>query len=305
MSTPVSLLDSNNFKAPAAYFRTLDVFYDNHSKAVWKFISANATKYFSTEQLREIRHVQTSVAEGKHLEVEGYDAQQVKYLIFGSRLDGIFSLGGDLQLFRNHIANRDRLGLESYAKIATDAVYNHATNARNVTTFSLVQGTALGGGFEAALAGNVIVAERGVRMGFPEVLFGLFPGMGAYTLLRRRVDQALTEKIILSAQNYASEELYDMGIIDILVDPGEGERAINSYISRIKNRPGAMAFRRALNKVRVIDHDELYQIADEWVDAAMNLPEQHLRRFDRLIKRQQGLDKTPKNLPKPTILPAR
>ena len=59
----------------------------------------------------------------------------------------------------------------------------------------------MGGGFEAALAGNVLVAERGTRLGFPEVLFGLFPGMGAYTLLRRRVDAVTAEKIILNAKN--------------------------------------------------------------------------------------------------------
>jgi DSF synthase len=47
-----------------------------------------------------------------------------------------------------------------------------------VITASLVQGRALGSGFECALASDVIVAETGARMGFPEVLFNLFPGMG-------------------------------------------------------------------------------------------------------------------------------
>ena len=48
------------------------------------------------------------------------------------------------------------------------------------TTISLVQGDALGGGFEAALCGDIIIAEKQARFGFPEVLFNLFPGMGAY-----------------------------------------------------------------------------------------------------------------------------
>lgn len=146
------------------------------------------------------------------------------------------SLGGDLRLFRDLIARRDRHGLELYSRKATDAIFHHAANSADVMTFSLVQGTAMGGGFEATLAGNVVVAERGARLGFPEVLFGLFPGMGAYTLLRRRVDCA-TAKIILGAKNYTAEELHRMGIVDVLCEPGEGEHAVYSYISRQAHRP--------------------------------------------------------------------
>ena len=304
MSTEISYINEREFLRSQSHFKTLDLHYDRKNCALWKCISSTATKFFSTQQLQEIRKVQIAVAEAEILPVPNYQPNEVKYLIFSSNLPGIFSLGGDLQTFRNCIAAKDRIQLETYAKIATDAVYNHARNARNVTTFSLVQGTALGGGFEAALAGNVVVAERGVRMGFPEVLFGLFPGMGAYSLLRRRVSPALAEKIIFSAQNYVAEELYELGVIDILVDPGEGERAVNSYISRLKNRPGASAFRKTLNKVRAIDHDELYQIADEWVDAAMELPSEHLRRFDRLIKRQQDLEQNRATETASTVAPS-
>jgi DSF synthase len=50
---------------------------------------------------------------------------------------------------------------------------------RDVTTIALVQGDALGGGFETALSSNVLIAERSAKLGFPEILFNLFPGMGA------------------------------------------------------------------------------------------------------------------------------
>ena len=155
-----------------------------------------------------------------------------------------------------------------------------------MTTISLVQGVALGGGFEAALAGQVIIAERGAKFGLPEVIFGLFPGMGAYTLLCRRVNPKVAERMILSANTFSAEELYDMDIIDELAYPGEGEQAVMDYIARQRMNPGQIAFRKALNRVNAIDHAELYAIADEWIEAALKLPPSNLRRIDRLLRWQ-------------------
>ena len=56
-----------------------------------------------------------------------------------------------------------------------------------MVTIGVAQGDALGGGFESLLSFNVIIAERGAKFGFPENIFGLFPGMGAYSLVARRV----------------------------------------------------------------------------------------------------------------------
>lgn len=268
----------------------LELRYDQPVGILWKYIARNSTPHFSHSQLDNIRTVQNAVRDGLHFNLPGFDAGKLKYLVFGSKIPGIFSLGGDLRLFRDLIAQKDRHGLESYSRKATDAVFNHAANTADVMTFSLVQGTAMGGGFEATLAGNVVIAERGSRLGFPEVLFGLFPGMGAYTLLRRRVDSATAEKIILSAKNYTAEELVELGIVDVLCEPGEGEHAVYSYISRQAHRPGVLAFRRALNRARAIDRKELYAIADEWVDTAMNLPIENLKRIDRLVAGQHKLN---------------
>ena len=270
--------------------RDVELRYDHAVGLLWKYIARTSTPYFSHAQLDDIRAVQNAVRDGLHLNLPNFDAVKLKYMVFGSKLPGIFSLGGDLKLFRDLIAKRDRHGLELYSRKATDAIFYHAANTADVMTFSLVQGAAMGGGFEAALAGNVVVAERGARLGFPEVLFGLFPGMGAYTLLRRRVDCATAEKIILSAKNYTAEELAKLGIVDVLCEPGEGEHAVYSYISRQAHRPGVLAFRRALNRARVIDRKELYAIADEWVETALNLPHENLKRIDRLVAGQRKLD---------------
>ncbi len=86
----------------------------------------------------------------------------------------------------------------------------------------MVHGDALGGGFETVLSCDVVIAERGAKFGLPEVLFNLFPGMGAYSLLCRRLDGARAQKLMLSGRIYTAEELEEMGLVDLVVEPGEG-----------------------------------------------------------------------------------
>src|SRR3546814_11845575 len=62
------------------------------------------------------------------------------------------------------------------------------------TTLFRSQGEALGGGFEALLCFDVVIAERSARFGHPEMLFGLFPGMGAYSILARKLGHRIDRK---------------------------------------------------------------------------------------------------------------
>jgi DSF synthase len=159
-----------------------------------------------------------------------------------------------------------------------------------LTTIALVKGDALGGGFEAALASNVIIAEKGVRMGLPEVLFNLFPGMGAYSLLSRKVGTALAEKIILSGKLYTSDELYEMGIVDILAEKGEGELEVYKYTkaaSRYSNSYNAI--RKVRDILNVVSYDELIDVAKIWVDTAFKLTEKDLKMMGRLVERQNNI----------------
>ena len=110
-------------------------------------------------------------------------------------MPGVFNLGGDLDLFKQLIEARDRAGLLRYGRACIDVLYrNYIGHDLPVTTISLVQGECLGGGFEAALSSDVIIAEKSARFGFPEILFNLFPGMGAYSFLDRQIGQRGAEE---------------------------------------------------------------------------------------------------------------
>ncbi len=157
----------------------------------------------------------------------------------------------------------------------------------DLTTISLIQGEALGGGFEAAISSNVIVAERGVKMGLPEVLFNLFPGMGAYSLLSRKIGFDAAEKMILSGSLFSAEQLYDMGIVDILAEQGEGEVAVYRYIkSANRARNTFKSMRKVKDICNKVSYQELVDIATVWADAALQLTAKDLRMMKRLVRRQ-------------------
>ena len=73
----------------------------------------------------------------------------------------------------------------------------------------MVQGDSLAGGFENALANDVIIAEKRAKFGMTEKIFNLFPGMGAYSFLARRLGTSQAEKMIFGGQTYSAEELYE------------------------------------------------------------------------------------------------
>src|SRR4029077_14680373 len=139
-------------------------------------------------------------------------------------------------------------------------------------TLALVQGGALGGGFEAALSCHTIVAEEGVGMGLPEVLFDLFPGMGAYSFLCQRISPHMAERMMLNGQVYSSEELHKLGLVDVLVPKGEGVRAVHEVIRNNRRIPHACkAMHEVVRSTGACSLESLMRITEIWVDTALQL----------------------------------
>jgi DSF synthase len=154
-------------------------------------------------------------------------------------------------------------------------------------TLALVQGEALGGGFEAVLSNQVIIAERSSTFGFPEILFNLFPGMGAYSFLQRKVGRRITEELITSGNTYTAKQLYDMGVVDVVTPDGTGDAAVYGYVRKhFKAGNGRRAFERVRRDFEAVTRDELEHVTAIWVDAAMKLTERDLKMMDRLVRAQ-------------------
>jgi DSF synthase len=269
-------------------YQQIEVRFDPEQAAAWTYLKPSGIPCFNLDILDELRtHDSTIEANGGRVLYKG-ELRQIRYYIGASRVENVFNLGGDLALFLQLIASQDRDGLADYAKLCIDSVYPRICNYNSpLTTISLVQGEALGGGFETALSSSVIIAERRSRMGMPEILFNLFPGMGAYSLLGRRVGMKRAEDMILSGRVYTAKELHEMGVVDLLVEDGSGEAAVRDFIRRSERRRNGMqavfSCRQHFHPVR---YDELLNIANIWVDAALRLEEKDLKLMSRLLHSQ-------------------
>ena len=240
---------------------------------------------FKPALVNEILAYQQNLA--NRLRTECDDRQSLSHVVLASDSD-VFNLGGDLELFCKAIRDGDRSSLLSYARQCVRGV--HAFNVGlgvGMHSIALVQGDALGGGFEAALSCHTIVAEEGVTMGLPEVLFDLFPGMGAYSFLCKRVSPHLAERIMLEGNVFESGELHRMGLVDVLVPRGEGVRAVEEVIRANRRIPHARAARHRVRAMsQPVTIEELMTITEVWVDTALQLGEKSLRTMERLVRAQ-------------------
>ncbi len=268
-------------------YREVDLSLDRDMQALWCFLKPAGPPSFTSSLLRELNLVHRQIHQMYEERVAG-DPDPVKFYVVGSALPGIFNLGGDLAFFLKCIRNNDAISLRNYAYACVEAMYNNAFGfSVPVVSVGILEGDALGGGLEAALSFNILIAERGVKMGFPEVLFNSFPGMGAYSFLSRKLDHKRAEKIILSGQIYTAEEFYEMGIVDILVEPGQGRDTAHQFVvDNMKRQSLLYSATRVRQCVNPLTLTELRNITDIWVDTSMALQPSELRKMEVLIHAQ-------------------
>jgi DSF synthase len=268
-------------------YRTIDVAIDAATETCWCHMQPQGRPSFTRDMLHDLATMQSGFRHNFHNRNE-CEAPPFRFFVMASRTPGVFNLGGDLAHFAESIRAKDKDSLHRYACATVDSLYsNLQAYDQPIVTIALVQGDALGGGFEAALSFDIIVAEKGARFGFPEILFNLFPGMGAFSFLSRRIGAAAAERLILSGDVLSAEELHRLGAIDVLVETGCGEAAVRDLIAQKRRRHNAhVAFYRARRRVQAITHAELQDVVDIWVDAALRLTEADLRKMERLVAAQ-------------------
>jgi DSF synthase len=273
----------------------VDTRFDPEHGVYWAFMNPRPRPCFNTGLLSDLRgYIDSIVLNAGTIRHEGV-LHQIRYGVLASKVPGVFNLGGDLALFRHAIETGSRAELICYGEMCINDLYPWHRNCElPMTTIALVQGDALGGGFEAALSATVLIAEESARMGFPEILFNLFPGMGAYSFLLRKVGRRTADELITSGNIYTARQLYDMGIIDVITPDGTGEAAVAGYVRRhAKSGNGRRAIEAVRNDIAPITREELSRVVGIWADAALGLEERDLKMMDRLVRAQRRASEVP------------
>jgi DSF synthase len=289
---PPSLRSGDAETSAEFYFSDqLSAFMDREHNAMWLRWNPSPRPNFNPELLQDLdRYCHFLSGSEARIEFRGEDTE-LHYSVLASKTPGVFNLGGDLQLFSRLIQSQDHEALRKYGRACIDVLYrNYASYGLPLTTISLIQGECLGGGFEAALSSDVLIAERGARFGFPEILFNLFPGMGAYSFLERKIGRRKTEELIASGKIYSADDMLDLGIVDVVADDGKGEPEVSAYIdARRRNRNGLAGLAAARRCVRKLQYGELNDVLETWVDTALRLSPRDLKLMQRLVGRQNDM----------------
>jgi DSF synthase len=105
--------------------------------------------------------------------------------------------------------------------------------------------------------------------------------------LSRKIGPQKAEQMILSGRIFSAEEMYEMGVVDILAEKGEGEMAVYKYAKQSQRSPNTIrAMRKVKDVTNPITKKELLDIAEIWADAALNLSAKDIKMMQRLVKRQ-------------------
>jgi DSF synthase len=272
-------------------YTQLELEYDSELQTLFSWMKPSPRPCFTATLLEEVQHVEKLLeANAGHLNHKGRP-ERVAYLVAGSKANGAFNLGGDLGMFIQAIMRQDRELLEYYAHLCIENIYRRLTGiGGHIPTIALVQGKAMGGGFECALTSEIIVAERGASFSFPEIMFNLIPGMGALSLLKRRVGMKKAEEIVMSGRVYGAKELHDIGVVEVLTEDGLGLETVRRLIQQRQKK--ALAYQTLFQAKQVCDpitKGELLGIVGIWVNAALELQTRDLRMMARLMRGQDRM----------------
>jgi enoyl-CoA hydratase len=184
-----------------------------------------ALNAINAEVLQGIQKASNELAEMPHIQV----------VILKSAGDKAFVAGADLKemsgLTQNEAAEFSAMGAKSFASLA---------NLPQVV-IAQIQGFALGGGLELALAADFMIASEKAKFGLPEVSLGLIPGFGGTQRLAARIGTARALEWLVTAEKFSAEHAFQLGLVNKVVVAAELEEHVKAMAVKIlANGPSAV-----------------------------------------------------------------
>lgn len=171
------------------------------------------------------------------------EAAGARVLVLTSSVPGYFAAGADLKL----LGAADRSRFEQYLDGLRAVIERVAALAQ--LSIAVIDGHALGGGLELAMACTMRVASPRSRLGVPEIKLGLFPGAGGTQRLPRLVGRGAALDLLLTGRSVSGEEAARIGLVDLVV----GEEALHAEAMRIAASFAAGPFDALAATLRCVD----------------------------------------------------
>ena len=169
-----------------------------------------------------------------------------------------FSAGADLrELYRaaEPLAERERLaGVRQFLE-RIHAVLN-AIDSAPFVTIAAVHGVCFGGGFELALACDMLIADKMARFAFPELRLGLIPGFGGIPRLKRDLGNAFVRDLLLTGRSVNAARAHAIGLVAQLAAEGEALKIARSTAAQIA-KFDAVTRAAAKKFIKPVPHEEL------------------------------------------------
>ena len=153
------------------------------------------------------------IIEGLHTAMDSAEAADTKVIVLASAVDGFFAAGADIK----HMSAVDPASFREYGDALRGALERLA--ALPMVSVAAIEGRALGGGLELAMACTLRVAAAGARLGLPEVKLGLIPGAGGTQRLPRLVGRGRALDLMLTGRQIDADEAFWIGLIDRFAEP--------------------------------------------------------------------------------------
>ena len=264
-------------------FDGIAVRYDAASASVIVAFEADEVPSCTMRVVRSLHAAYDQIAQARA------DGVEIEQMLLTSRMDGIFNMGGDLGLMARAARSGDRATLDDYGRLTAGLVHRTWNGlGAGLTSIAVVDGDAFGGGCEAALSANIVVASRRSRFAFPETRFCLFPGMGATSLVGRKVSPDFAAAAIGDGRLLDAPLASSLGLVDRLTSRNAEKSLLRFLASNAaaRSRIGEIARLRRLQAGYSIE--EANTIVQQWVDAVLLAPDRTLVHIERIVKAQKA-----------------
>ncbi len=207
--------------------------------------------------------------------------EEAHALVIYSELKSGFCAGADLRELYHRSQAMDGASASKGVRDFLERIHRvlNLIDGAPLTTIAVVHGVTFGGGFELALACDLIVADKMARFCFPELRLGLIPGFGGIPRLKRDLGNAVVRDLLLTGRSFNAAKAQQIGLVSQVVAEGEALRAARAMAAQLGkfDRATATAAKRF---VKPIPHDELRQEIDLFCELFSRAPVQAgLRKF--------------------------